>query len=178
MTDISIRNAEPAEARAAGQLMVRVYSSLEGFPGISEQPAYYAMLANVGEVAARPGAALIVAAGAAARMAGAVVYFDDMRYYGSGGSATQETGAAGFRLLAVDPDFRGMGVGKALVNECLRRARQAGRRQVIIHSTRSMQTAWEMYLRMGFARAEGLDFLQGELPVFGFRLMLEGEKRP
>jgi len=30
-----------------------------------------------------------------------------------------------------------------------------------------------MYERMGFKRSEDLDFTQGELPVFGFRLLIE-----
>ncbi|MGE7774261.1 GNAT family N-acetyltransferase [Chitinophaga sp. NPDC101104] len=170
--NITIRTALPGEAPAAGQLMVQVYSSLEGFPGVAEQPAYYALLANVGELASKPGAGLIVAAGADGRIAGAVVYFGDMQYYGSGGIATQEKDAAGFRLLAVDPAFRGAGIGKKLVNACITRAGKAGVKQMIIHSTHSMQTAREMYLRMGFFRAPELDFLQGELQVFGFRYLL------
>lgn len=152
--------------------MIQVYASLEGFPGISEQPAYYAMLGNVGELAARPGAELILALDATERIAGAVVYFNDMQYYGSGGSATRESDAAGFRLLAVHADFRGWGIGKLLVNTCIKRAQQSHRRQIIIHSTQSMKTAWGMYLRMGFQRSTDLDFLQGELPVFGFRLAI------
>lgn len=167
----TVRNARPGEEKAAGQLMVSVYSSLEGFPGISEQPAYYAMLVNVGELCSRPGASLILALDAE-QIAGAVVYFGDMKQYGSGGSATLETDAAGFRLLAVDHEYRGLGIGKLLVEACISRAREQGRSQVIIHSTKSMKTAWKMYEKMGFGRSEDLDFLQGSLPVFGFRLPL------
>ncbi|WP_341837816.1 GNAT family N-acetyltransferase [Chitinophaga pollutisoli] len=168
---ITVRNARTTEVSAIGQLMIQVYSALEGFPGISEQPAYYAMLANVGELASRPGAELIVAL-SGERLAGAVVYFNDIQFYGSGGTATQEKEAAGFRLLAVHPNFRKQGIGRLLAETCIARARQARRNQVIIHSTRSMRTAWGMYQRMGFLRSEDLDFLQGELPVFGFRLPL------
>ena len=35
-----------------------------------------------------------------------------------------------------------------------------------------LQTAWKMYEQLGFTRSEDLDFAQGELQVFGFRLML------
>jgi hypothetical protein len=44
--------------------------------------------------------------------------------------------------------------------------------EVIIHSTKAMQIAWRMYESLGFKRSEDLDFMQGELPVFGFRLLL------
>jgi hypothetical protein len=43
---------------------------------------------------------------------------------------------------------------------------------VIINSTKAMQTAWKMYKNLGFKRFEDLDFMQDELPVFGFRLLL------
>jgi hypothetical protein len=36
----------------------------------------------------------------------------------------------------------------------------------------AMQIAWKMYENLGFKRSEDLDFMQGELPVFGFRLAL------
>jgi len=36
----------------------------------------------------------------------------------------------------------------------------------------SMQTAWRMYENLGFKRSADLDFMQGELPVYGFRLLL------
>jgi hypothetical protein len=44
--------------------------------------------------------------------------------------------------------------------------------QVVIHITMAMQTAWKMYNNLGFKRSEDLDFMQGGLPVFGFRLKL------
>jgi sugar lactone lactonase YvrE len=45
----------------------------------------------------------LVAVSSDNKIAGGVVYFSDMQYYGSGGTATKEHNAAGFRLLAVDP---------------------------------------------------------------------------
>lgn len=170
--DLTIRNAFPEEFEAVGQLMIKVYAQLEGFPGPDEQPDYYRMLANVGQLTQQPGTEIIVAADPANHIAGAVVHFTDMRYYGSGGTATQEKNACGFRLLAVDPALRGGGAGKRLTQECIERARRCGAKQVIIHSTKAMMTAWGMYERIGFKRSEDLDFQQGELPVFGFRYSL------
>lgn len=152
--------------------MVRVYSQLEGFPKETEQPEYYKMLANIGDFTAKPKTELLVAVSSEGKIAGGVVYFSDMQYYGSGGTATQEKDASGFRLLAVDPFSRGKGIGKLLTNECIRKAKNSGQSQVVIHTTKAMQTAWKMYEKLGFKRAEDLDFMQGELPVFGFRLKL------
>jgi GNAT superfamily N-acetyltransferase len=169
----TVRNARPGEFAEIGKLMVRVYSGLEGFPKQDDQPAYYDMLSNIGELTNNPGTELLVAVSPAGTIAGGVVYFSDMEYYGAGGIAAHEQNAGGFRLLAVDPSARGQGIGKLLVNECLRKAKAAKLCQVIIHSTSAMQTAWRMYESMGFKRSDDLDFMQEKLPVFGFRLRIE-----
>ena len=53
--EYTVRNAVPGEYEAIGKLMIAAYSRLEGFPKETEQPAYYEMLANVGEFANKPG---------------------------------------------------------------------------------------------------------------------------
>lgn len=168
----SVRNATAEEFEEVGKLMIRVYSQLEGFPSQTEQPEYYKMLANIGEITNKPSTELLIAISSTNKIAGAVVYFSDMSSYGSGGTATQEKNASGFRLLAVDHDARGHGIGKLLINECIEKAKSENQEQVIIHSTKFMQVAWKMYEKLGFERSEDLDFMQGNLPVFGFRLKL------
>jgi GNAT superfamily N-acetyltransferase len=168
----TIRKAKPSEFWEIGRLMVKVYSLLEGFPKVSEQPDYYKMLGNVGELTAKPGAELMVALAAGNKITGAVVYFSNMKYYGSGGIATLEQNVSGFRLLVVDPENRGKGIGKLLTNECIRKAKEKKHSQVVIHTTRAMMTAWKMYENLGFKRSEELDFMQGTLPVYGLRLLL------
>lgn len=171
-TDIHIRQALPNEFEAIGKLMYRVYSLLDGFPSEEEQPEYYQLLLNIGEMTRKPHTELLVAGLSDGTIAGAVVYFSDMKSYGSGGTATTEQNASGFRILAVAPEYRGKGIGKLLTGECIRKARENKHGQVIIHSTKAMLTAWKMYESMNFKRSEDLDFMQGELPVFGFRLEL------
>ena len=168
----SVRNARSEEFLRIGELMVQVYSQLEGFPKESDQPNYYKMLANVGSLTTTPGTELLVAVSPDGKIAGAVVYFSDMKNYGSGGIATLERDASGFRLLAVDPMERGKGVGKLLTTACIGKARDNKSLQLIIHTTNAMQTAWKMYEQLGFKRSTDLDFMQGTLPVFGFRLKL------
>jgi predicted transcriptional regulator YdeE/ribosomal protein S18 acetylase RimI-like enzyme len=167
-----IRNAKPEEFESVGKLMIQVYSELDGFPKQSEQPDYYKMLANAGELTNKPETELLVAVSSDNKIAGCVVYFGDMKYYGSGGIATRELNASGFRLLAVDPLARGHGIGKLLTDECIKKATEKKQSQVIIHTTLAMQTAWKMYEKIGFKRSADLDFRQGELQVFGFRLFL------
>ncbi len=170
---VDIRAVAPREYQALGQLMVEVYSRLEGFPGPEEQPGYYDMLADIGQFNEQPGIRVLVALTQAGELAGGVVYFDDMAGYGSGGSATHEVNSAGIRLLGVADRFRGLGVGRALTEACLELAHASGRAQVILHTTAAMQVAWKLYTRLGFERSPDLDFSQQGLPVFGFRLQLE-----
>jgi ribosomal protein S18 acetylase RimI-like enzyme len=168
----TVRNAKPEEFKKTGKLLVQVYSRLEGFPTPAEMPDYYNMLANVGLLTQNPGTELLVAVTPSGDVAGAVVYISDMKYYGSGGTATQEKNASGFRLLGVAPSTRGHGVGRLLIDACMRKAREAKQQQVIIHTTKAMQTAWKIYEKMGFRRSPDLDFQHDSLEVFGFRFIL------
>ncbi len=170
--EYTIRDANPNEFQSIGKLMVKVYSQLDGFPNPEEQPNYYETLANIGSLTEKPKTKLLVAVSKNGEIGGGVVYFSDMQYYGSGGTATKEKNAAGFRLLAVAPTARGKGIGKLLTETCIEFAKNERQNQVIIHSTKAMQVAWKMYEKLGFERSEDLDFKQAELPVYGFRLML------
>lgn len=169
--DVSIRTAQPSEYAQIGQLMVKAYSGLEGFITPAEHPAYYNMMANIGDLTARPGTE-IIAAIFADRIVGAVVYFNNMENYGSGGTATKEKDSAGFRFLAVADEARGQGIGKLLTLECIRKTKEQNLKQLIIHTTLAMQNAWKMYERIGFKRSADLDFMQRDMKVFGFRYVI------
>lgn len=167
-----IRDAHPDEYAQIGALLVESYASLAGMPRVDEQPEYYALLRDVSRRASNPAFTILVAATARGEVLGSVDFIADVKHYGSGGSASSVPDASGIRLLAVKPECRGMGAGKALTRACIERARQFGRSSVILHTTRAMQTAWTMYERLGFERFAELDFRQGALEVFGFRLRL------
>ena len=168
----TIREAYKDEYSIIGKLKVDVYSKLEGFPSIDEQPNYYDSLLHIEKFAELPKVKLLIAVSENVDIMGSVVYFGDMKYYGSGGTATEQKNAAGFRLLAVNCNYRGLGIGKALTLKCIDIAKSEQKEQLIIHSTEAMKIAWNMYDKLGFKRSKDLDFLQEELPVFGFRLQL------
>ena len=168
----TVRNAHPSEFEEIGKLMLNSYSQLEGFPNKDEQPQYYEMLANIGNLTQKPNTELLVAVSKEGNIGGGVVYFSDMKYYGSGGTATQEKNASGFRLLAVNSSTRGQGLGKLLSLACIKKAKALHQDNLVIHTTKSMQIAWGMYEELGFKRATDLDFSQGDLLVYGFRLSL------
>jgi GNAT superfamily N-acetyltransferase len=166
-----VRNAEPIEFSEIGKLMVRVFSQVEGFPKETDQPDYYKTLANIGEITKNPGAELLVAVDTENRITGAVVYFSEMKYYGSGGIATKEQNTSGFRLLTVDPLVRGSGIGKRLVRESIRKADDNRHDYMIIHTTGQCNRPGGC-TRSRVLKDRKFDFMQ-ENSVLGFRLNQE-----
>lgn len=172
---VAIRRCNADEYELVGRLLVQAYADLPGMPQPREQPAYYAMLANVGGRDSNPSIRVFIAANERDEPVGSIDFISDMTQYGAGGSASTVSNAAGIRLLAVRSDWRGAGIGKELTRFCIERARTLGKSKVILHTTRFMQTAWSMYERMGFVRYPDIDFEQQSLPVYGFKLQLASE---
>jgi predicted N-acetyltransferase YhbS len=54
--------------------------------------------------------------------------------------------------LAVAPDLQGQGIGRRLVEACLRLARESGRHRVVLLSNGRLVSALRLYERMGFER--------------------------
>lgn len=78
------------------------------------------------------------------------------------------------RLLAVAPQARGQGIGAALMEECIWRARQSGADAITLHTADMMQVAMQMYERRGFMRLPELDFHPvPEVVIKGYRLDLK-----
>lgn len=56
------------------------------------------------------------------------------------------------RMLVVDPDYRGKGIGKALSEACIKNAKRDGSPAIALHTSEIMAIALPMYLAMGFVQ--------------------------
>jgi ribosomal protein S18 acetylase RimI-like enzyme len=68
------------------------------------------------------------------------------------GTQGLQPGQANLRLLVVDPQARGRGVGGRLVQACIQVACRAGKEVATLHSTGQMVAAPRIYRSLGFRR--------------------------
>jgi len=61
------------------------------------------------------------------------------------------------RLLGVDPDYWGLGIGKKLTQLCLERAQQLGEQAIGLHTSEFMSPARTMYEELGFRQVKELE---------------------
>lgn len=159
-TTFLIRPVRPDEYEALGELTVAAYHTIA-----YDIPQHHAYDIQLRDVARRAETSCVaVATTPAGELLGGVTYVSgpDDPY-----SEELREGEAGIRMLAVDPACRGRGVGRALTEWCLARARADGRRRMVLHTGVWMPAAVRLYERMGFARVPDLDFV----PVPGVDLI-------
>jgi len=150
-TSFLIRPVRREEYEALGELTVAAYHAIP--IDMPHQDEYDVALRDVARRAET--SYVVVAATPAGEVLGGATYVSgpDDPY-----SEELREGEAGMRMLAVDPAAQGRGVGRALTEWCLDRARVDGRRRMVLHTAHFMPVAVRMYERLGFVRVPELDF--------------------
>jgi len=158
--DPEIRHVRPAEFDRVGDLVVNAYAAMFELGDYEEE------LRRVDD---RSRHAEVVVAVIDGSVAGTLTYVPSLGPYAEG----DDPDAAWIRMLAVAPEFRGQGIGAALVEWCVRRARDSGRQRLVLHTTDPMTDAQRLYTRLGFSRAPDLDWQpDAELWLRGYRMEL------
>lgn len=159
-----IRAARQEEYEAVGELCVLAYAAL----GDDVDIGYEAQLRDVARrarlvdvlVAAQPDGALL----------GTVTYVPGPGPY----AESEADDEAGMRMLAVAPWAQGRGVGRALVEHVIARARSEGRGGLAILTRPTMQAAHVLYASLGFVRDASDDWeVEPGFWLWGYRLRFD-----
>lgn len=148
----------PEEHEEAGRVTLEAYREF----GVDGWGDYRDRLADIAGRADRTTVLVAVEAG---RILGSATLELEDRVEGGRARDPLAPDEAHIRMLGVDPGARRRGVGRALVEACVERARAAGKRRITLHTTEEMRVAHRMYRSLGFQR--GPDAVWPD----GFRLM-------
>ena len=165
---VMVRDARPEERGAVRALTLRAYAE---YAAVMAPAAWAGLDAAVRAALDGDGGEARIVAERGGELLGSVMLFPPAA--DAYGAAAERAAWPVLRLLAVAPEGRGQGIGQALVDECVRRARAMGAAELGLHSSESLRAAIRMYERLGFRRTPERDFRPGgaEL-VMGFRLPL------
>ena len=152
MAEIRLRDYQNSDADNLNRIAVSAFDQFQD--RYSDWPAMRAGLSKTSDLGVSGEVIIAELQGA---FAGAVAYF---------GPDSQK--AAFFdqrwpiiRMLVVDPAFRGKGIGRALSDACIARARRDGSPIIALHTSPIMSVALPMHLKMGFVKAHDAP------PIFG-----------
>ncbi len=167
-----VRPVRPDEHEEAGQLVVAAYRAL---PGAHLSGDYATLLADVARRSTE--AEVLVAVDPTVEhgreeIVGCVTFVPDMS---SPWSELLEAGESGIRMLAVRPDAQQRGIGRSLLDACVRRAQAMGQVALMLHTTQWMTAARRLYEHAGFVRYPERDWAPvPEVPLLAYRLELGG----
>lgn len=147
-----IRQYQETDAPGLNSVALAAFSQFQQH--YSDWPA---MAAAVSRMADLGGTGEVIVAEVDGQVVGGVVYVPG----GAPKAAFFDQSWPIIRMLVVDPAFRGMGIGRALTEECLRRARRDLVPLIALHSSPIMAVALPMYLRMGFQRVHDAPPIHG-----------------
>jgi GNAT superfamily N-acetyltransferase len=137
----TLRNFLTADACCIDALAVVAFEQFakayDDWPGFRTKIANMSALAATGE---------IIVAEMDGRVVGAVAYIGP----GAPKAAFFRAEWPIMRMLVIAPEARGRGIGRALAEECLSRAKRDGAAMFALHTSELMHVALPMYLRMGF----------------------------
>jgi ribosomal protein S18 acetylase RimI-like enzyme len=164
---LNIRDVRHDELDEVANLTREAYLQYKDF---IPEPAWKSYLEDMMDVRSRLGAAELIVAEMKDKLVGTVTL-----YLKANSQSGWPQDWASVRLLAVLPSYRGWGIGRALMEECVRRCRKKGITTIGLHTSELMDVARRMYEKMGFRRAPEFDFHPAPgITVMAYRLDIQG----
>lgn len=141
---VVVRTADPSEYPALSRLTVEAYSEYAEELGAERWKGYSESL---GDIEGKSKDALILAAEKDRHLVGSLALY---RLLPEDRPWPKEW--AFLRAMAVDPKHRRAGIGRALIMESIKVAREWGSPALFLRSTKMMKAALELYDQLGFIR--------------------------
>jgi GNAT superfamily N-acetyltransferase len=164
---VEVREARPEEYEQVGDVVALAYGPF----GTTDDPGWMEHLELVRNVADRAGRTVVLAAVEGGRVLGSAT----IELFGVIGDDDRELapGWAFLRMVGVEPAAQGRGIGRALIEDVIRRVRTAGRRNLGLRTAPEMTTAHRLYESLGFVRDPSLDYpVESDYTLLGYRLDL------
>ena len=150
---IEVRPARPEEYDETGRVTALAYREF------ADGESWERYLELISDVGARADIAVVLAAVEDGRILGSATLELDRRIEEDDPQLPPHE--AEIRVPGVDPEQRGRGVAKALMDACFALATEAGKTRMRLHTTQRMKVARAMYESMGFDRLPDRVFPDG-----------------
>jgi ribosomal protein S18 acetylase RimI-like enzyme len=156
---VVVRRAEESEHAEAGRVTAEAYREFVR----PEDTDWGRYLERVADVAERAGRTTVLVAIEDGRILGSLTLELNERVRDASDEDHRPLadGEAHIRMLGVDPEARGRGVARALMEESEAIARAAGKTVMTLNTTKRMAAARAMYERLGYERTDDTVFPDG-----------------
>jgi ribosomal protein S18 acetylase RimI-like enzyme len=150
---VLVRDARPDELAPVADVLLKAYTE---YSKVMPTEAWEEYRRDIVDVRGRLSASQLIVAqqGATGAIVGSVTYYPAAEAEKDG----WPKGWAYVRLLGVLPEARGRGIGRILMEDCLRRCRAEDCEALALHTISFMQAARALYGRMGFQRLLERDY--------------------
>lgn len=145
---MEIREVRPDEYARAGEVTVAAWEEFYG-----ESLGGYAE--HLRDIESRAKGAVVLVAIEGEEIIGTATY---VPHAASPYSEGLREGEAGLRMLSVAPAYKRRGIGRALSLACVERAREEGKKALVLHADEIVEASQRLYESIGFVRDPARDF--------------------
>lgn len=146
--DLSIREVRDDELDIVASVTVDAYGE---YAARMSPDAWSSFAVDIANVRGRMADAQILVAERDGKIVGSVTRYPDWR--------GAQSGHAAVRMLAVPPEERGSGIGRALMQHAIDLSRREGKQRVILTTVPEMTSVRELVESLGFHRERDLDHM-------------------